>query len=178
MVNPRGGAPFPAQAPILFLKRPIDSIVDGSQLSSANIITFCDHPAPANDWLALRNACLAKPTQRPWNATNFTREFLSQAWWTPEQMWFARATDEVGVEQTVGSITLALRRQENREQAHLHWLLVHPSWRRNRIALDLLRVAERSAHARGHDCLFAETLATWTEAVAFYRATGFRSDKH
>lgn len=53
------------------------------------------------------------------------------------------------------------------------WLLVHPSARRRGVATALVAHALDTAQALGHDTVCIETLASWTDSVAFWHAMGF-----
>jgi GNAT superfamily N-acetyltransferase len=53
------------------------------------------------------------------------------------------------------------------------WLLVQPAARRRGVATALVAHALDAARALGHDRVCVETLGTWTDAVAFWRAMGF-----
>jgi GNAT superfamily N-acetyltransferase len=55
------------------------------------------------------------------------------------------------------------------------WLLVTPSCRRRGVAAGLVAHALDAAQALGHERIHVETLASWTDAVAFWRAMGFAS---
>lgn len=55
------------------------------------------------------------------------------------------------------------------------WLLVHPSARRMGVATALVCRALDRARALGHERVCAETLSSWTDAVAFWHAMGFVS---
>jgi GNAT superfamily N-acetyltransferase len=55
----------------------------------------------------------------------------------------------------------------------VHWLLVDHRWRRRGVGRLLLGELERASWQLGYGQLQAETLSSWTEAVAFYEAMGF-----
>lgn len=53
------------------------------------------------------------------------------------------------------------------------WLLVHPAARRRGVAAALVAAALDAARAGGQDRVCVETLTSWADAMAFWRAMGF-----
>ena len=98
-------------------------------------------------------------------------EFLQAAWWNPQRMWLAEREDRL-----VGSATLALRGSADRSKAVIHWMMVHPEWRRQGVGRLLATRLEAAAWDLGHREIFLETHASWQAAVAFYQRLGYRSD--
>ncbi len=119
-------------------------------------------------WLQLRQLAFAreKLALNLWSVTDFEREFLDKSWWSPERMWFA-----CDGEQLVGSVTLAER---GTLRPAVHWLMVHPRYRRRGIATILLNALERTCWQRGECDIVLETHMAWGAALQFYRAIGYR----
>ncbi len=119
-------------------------------------------------WLQLRQLAFAreKLSLSLWSAVDFQREFLDKPWWSPERMWFV-----CDGEQLVGSVTLSER---GTARPAVHWLMVHPRYRRRGIASVLLNALERTCWQRGECDIVLETHMAWGAALQFYRAIGYR----
>ena len=138
------------------------------------------HFAGADDvapWLALREAAFARERigVRAWDAAEFAREFLDKPWWDPRRMWLAEASsvEAEPAAQLIGSVTLALRGSGEAARPVVHWLMVHPRWRRRGLGRLLLATLEAAAWDQGHRRLWLETHAGWQNALRLYRALGY-----
>lgn len=80
--------------------------------------------------------------------------------------WMATRTDD-GT--PVGLVTLVTAVVGPRPRHSIGWLLVRPDARRRGVATALVRTAADAVAEAGGDALFAETLARWPEATAFWR---------
>lgn len=79
--------------------------------------------------------------------------------------------------QLIGAVTLSLRGTPDQSQAArpaVHWLVVHPRWRRRGIGKLLMMHLEAAAWNAGHREIFLETHAAWEDAVQFYQTLGYR----
>jgi GNAT superfamily N-acetyltransferase len=132
-------------------------------------------PVDVNKWLKLREAAMAgqKPAVRAWNANDFAAEVTGKSWWRPERMWLAY--ELINPPALVGSVTLAMREGAAGSVPVVHWLLVHPSFRRRGVGRLLLRNLERAVWDAGLREVQAETHSNWEAAVAFYQSIGFAS---
>lgn len=72
-----------------------------------------------------------------------------------------------------GSVTLLIGRAGCTVTARVHWLLVHPNFRRRGIARLLMANLEQAAWDAGIRQLSLETHCNWASAVAFYRSMGY-----
>jgi GNAT superfamily N-acetyltransferase len=136
-------------------------------------------------WLDLRHQAFARKRigVRQWSADDFHAEFTSRWWWKPESMWLAVSTDAnvltplaSSSQQIIGAITLAMRGEADQSaQARpvVHWLVVHPRWRRRGIGRLLLSQLESAAWDAGHRELWLETHVAWEAAVKFYQSQGY-----
>jgi GNAT superfamily N-acetyltransferase len=100
---------------------------------------------------------------------DFQREFVHRPWWSAQRMVFAllpNAASPVGTVTLAGSVLSDLR---------ISWLAVDPDFQRCGIGRLLVEWAESNAYQLGGRRLIAETLATWTQAMAFYQAMGYVS---
>jgi GNAT superfamily N-acetyltransferase len=106
-------------------------------------------------------------------------EFLHRWWWKPQWMWLAEAeTDPAGDQAQkplVGSVTLAMRGEPDRAWPVVHWLMVHPRWRRRGIGRLLMAHLEAAAWEAGYCEVRLETHAGWEAAARFYETLGYRS---
>ncbi len=125
-------------------------------------------------WLELHNAVYQRHEKsRPWEKRDFAREFDWSKGWTPDKMWLAFSAPEQG--ELVGSVALATRASDGNAHGSIQWLTVAPEWRRKGVASDLLDHLESHCWEMGLCRVLAETLNTWTEAVAFYRNRGYEA---
>jgi GNAT superfamily N-acetyltransferase len=130
-----------------------------------------EHGADAKLWLELRNRSFAQMVVRPWDSSDFDREFMAKPWWRPEHMWFA---ESIGTSSGVGTVTLAFRGSGNSVRPVVHWLAVLPPWRRRGIGELLMSVLEARVWELGYRQVCLETHRGWVEAMRFYQARGYR----
>lgn len=130
-------------------------------------------------WLALRRAAFARQRLgiRDWTRDDFEAEFLKRWWWRPEHVWMVEsAVPELQHQAAVpllGTVTLAFRGTPENAMPVVHWLTVHPAWRRRGIARMLMVNLEREAWNLGHRQICLETHADWREAAVLYQALGY-----
>ncbi len=139
-------------------------------------------PADVDVWLALREASFAASpiTVRRWTADDFARELIAKSWWRPEAVWFVEATEGLGSSASasapfaIGTATLARRGPAGGGKPVIHWLAVAPEYRRRGVGRLLVAQLEWLVWQSGGREVALETHAAWTDAVAFYRALGYR----
>lgn len=125
-------------------------------------------------WLALYHAALADRGARPWQRADFHREVVGRRGWRPEWMWLAEPVrPDADRRQLVASVCLILRGGRRAAWPVVHWLIVHPAWRRRGIASHLVGQLAAAAWDEGYRRVGAETLSSWKDAASFYRAAGF-----
>ncbi len=125
-------------------------------------------------WLGLYHAAFSDRRVRPWDAGDFHRQVVARRGWRPDWMWLAETASRDDARPTLaGSACLILRGRHPAARPVVHWLAVHPRWRRQGIASQLIGRLAARAWDEGYRCLRAETLSAWDDAAAFYRSTGF-----
>jgi GNAT superfamily N-acetyltransferase len=160
--------------------------------------SLADRPQPAPpDWLALRTFqgrddipiwlelrrrafALMKVGVRDWDQEDFRREFLAKPWWKREHLWFAETTPSAGATRprtAIGTVTLALRGSGPQAQPVVHWLAVHPAWRRRGVGRLLMAALEACVWDAGGRTLALETHEDWRAAIEFYGALGYATDQ-
>ncbi len=123
-------------------------------------------------WLELHNAVYQRHEKsRPWEKRDFVREFERSKGWTPDKMWLAFSRSKP--EKLVGSVAVATRASTGGVYGSILWLTVAPAWRRKGVASGLLNHLEAYCWEMGLRRVLAETLGSWTEAVAFYEHRGY-----
>jgi GNAT superfamily N-acetyltransferase len=163
---------------------------DCPQVSAALGVSVRNFAGPGDilPWLELRDQAFARQRigVRSWSADDFVNEFVSRWWWRPDLMWFAEAAAPMpdnppspGAEanarlQLIGSVTLAMRGEPDAAKPVVHWLMVHPRWRRRGIAKCLMAHLELAAWNNGHREIHLETHTAWQAAAEFYSAMGYR----
>lgn len=80
------------------------------------------------------------------------------------------ANDDRDRPRTVGLVAVA----RTRGGWSIPWLLVHPEARRHGVGRVLVTHAVAHARSQGAEGVTAESLDSWQDAVAFWRAVGFR----
>lgn len=151
-------------------------LVELSPEPAASAITLRPYRDEADiaPWLALRTAAfagLAAPGPA-WTEREFRREFLSQAWWTPQRMILADANDGASL---LGSMAIRpVRDPASGEPAEsIHWLMVAPTAQRRGLGRLLLAAAERFVWNAGGRLITLETLSSWNAAMGLYAACGY-----
>jgi GNAT superfamily N-acetyltransferase len=169
---------------ILQLQKRLDSLPQSELLQNVTVKTYSGD-GDRTSWLTLRDAAFAKERigVRKWDNAEFVIEFSHMWWWTPQRMWFAiadggklaesgsRASNSPAT--VVGSVTLAMRGTPEAAKPVVHWLMVHPRWRRRGIARLLMSQLEQAAWEAGHREIFLETHSAWQAAARFYKAMGY-----
>ena len=124
-------------------------------------------------WLELRRIAFENENvpAGPWNEADFRREFLAQSWWKPERLWLAESSTDDHSFNVVG--TVALAESGSQRRAAIHWLAVHPNWRRQGIATMLLRQAELYCWQHDWRTIHLETHQQWLAATKFYETMGY-----
>jgi len=133
-------------------------------------------------WLALREAAFADSpiAVRRWTPADFERELTAKSWWRPDLLWFVESAEEVvslagaGPRRAIGTATLAWRGSAGGGKPVIHWLGVLPEYRRRGVGRLLVAQLEQMVWHSGGREVGLETHAAWTDAVAFYRALGYR----
>ncbi len=147
-------------------------------------------------WLELRHRAFARQRigVRQWTEADFQAEFTDRWWWQPQRMWLAdnsiaepsplgrgqvSAGDslwrgEGASHQIIGTVALAMRgEQAAHARPVVHWLMVHPRWRRRGLGRLLMAHLETAAWDAGHRELWLETHVAWEAAVKFYESLGY-----
>jgi GNAT superfamily N-acetyltransferase len=139
-----------------------------------------DDTADVARWLALQQAAFAEQAKpvRPWTAGDFCREMTRQPWWRSDRAWVVEPVSDASKSAEVdrplvGAVVLAERRGSSPPRPALHWLMVHPGWRRHGMGRWLVATACRVAWDEGHRQVWLETHSAWNDAVRFYEALGF-----
>ncbi|EAQ77000.1 GNAT family N-acetyltransferase [Blastopirellula marina] len=148
--------------PLLLTKR----LTVSPPKTAAAILSYAAHAAP-DDWLRLHGAIFLSGADR-WTTARFQREITARDWFSPQQMWWAIQPSRP---QPIGVVTLEVAG----EQGRIHWLMVDAAARRQGVASALLGTLEQAAWDAGVRQLTAETLSSWTPAVAFYRRHGYET---
>jgi GNAT superfamily N-acetyltransferase len=172
-------------ASVLQLRRDITSRPEICSIGEINVRHYQgDTDVPA--WLALRHQAFARQRigVRQWTEGDFHAEFTGRWWWQPERMWLAEIleNDSIGAvgqakHQLIATATLAMRGEADQTQQArpvVHWLVVHPRWRRRGIARLLMAHLEAAAWDAGYREIWLETHAAWEAAVKFYQSLGYR----
>lgn len=174
-------------ASVLQLKKPLFKRHQTIDVKGFAVRSF-DAEADIQHWLELRNQAFAKQRLgvRQWDHEDFVREFFQHWWWQPDRMWLAEIDQGSSVvdlgnpgkgsnpRQLIGSVTLAMRGEQDSAKPVVHWLMVHPRWRRRGVARLLMAHLEVAAWDVGHRELWLETHVAWEAAAKFYEALGFR----
>lgn len=143
--------------------------------------------ADIEPWLALRRAAFARQRLgiRDWSRSDFEAEFLTRWWWRPERMWLAEpapqsrlglnSRDDVPPAPLItGSVTLGCRGEAANHVPVVHWLAVHPSWRRRGVASSLVARLEAAVWEMGQRQVWLETHDAWIGAAGLYRKLGYQ----
>jgi GNAT superfamily N-acetyltransferase len=156
---------------VLQLAKRLDKAPEHHVVTRLMVRTFCE--LDVEDWLKLRAAAFARERVgvRKWSAEDFLEEFVHKWWWRPEWMWLAENEQQ----ELVGSVTLAMRGEPEAAKPVVHWLMVAPRWRRQRVARLLMSHLERAAWEAGYREIWLETHVGWEAAVKFYEALGYRA---
>lgn len=130
-------------------------------------------------WLNLRDRAFARERLgvRSWTIADFAAEFLHKPWWSPDRMWLAEAaTPEQGAHPSlVGAVALAERCGRDEARPVVHWLMVHPAWRRRGIARALMSALHADCWQQKRATIWLETHADWGAARRFYESIGYRT---
>jgi GNAT superfamily N-acetyltransferase len=158
-----------AMMPIVQRMRTLQSMPSVSTVRAAIVRPYRCHE-DIDHWLSLRNSAFAGESigGRPWDRSDFGREFLQQPWWRPEWMWFAFPSIDGPAASLVGTVTLAVRQTPAGLRPAVHWLCVLPEWRRRGVGSFLMATLERAAWNAGHRQIWLETHSNWKDAAAFY----------
>jgi GNAT superfamily N-acetyltransferase len=182
-------------ASILQLRRQIESRPEISSIPGVEIRHYqgeADIPA----WLQLRHQAFARQRMgvRQWSSNDFHAEFTGRWWWQPEHMWLAESVNSwseslplaagqgsgaSSQRQLIGTVTLAMRGEPDQSEPVrpvVHWLIVHPRWRRRGIGRLLMAQLESAAWEAGHRDLWLETHTAWEAAVKFYQSLGYSAE--
>jgi len=131
-------------------------------------------------WLKLRAAAVAKLQPKPgaWGVADARRELFPAEERQTARTWLAMVAettenDEPRGEILAGSVTLLIGRAGCSVSARVHWLLVHPSFRRRGIGKLLMATLEQACWDADIRQVSLETHRNWTAAVTFYRSLGY-----
>jgi GNAT superfamily N-acetyltransferase len=171
-------------ATVLQFNRQLDSKPEISPLPGISVRQFHGE-ADILNWLELRHLAFARQRigVRQWTAADFHSEFTSRWWWKPEYMWLAESVEHPELSgtatkspQLVGAVTLAMRGEQfdaDRARPVVHWLIIHPRWRRRGLGRLLMTHLETAAWNVGHREICLETHVAWEAAVKFYESLGY-----
>jgi GNAT superfamily N-acetyltransferase len=132
-------------------------------------------PEDIEPWLRLREVAFARQPVgvRQWTNEDFRSEFLDKPWWSDQRMWLAQSTTPAGSRSLIGSVTWADRAAATETRPAVHWLAVHPVWRRRGIGRLLMSALEASCWDEGYRQIWLETHAAWLAAAEFYGRLGY-----
>ncbi len=125
-------------------------------------------------WSNLLDAAFtaAQPPVRHMDGSEFSRQIQGSHWWSAKRMWFAETNN---TSEPVGTVTLGLRQGKTRTSPSIHWLAVHPAWRRVGVARLLMAHLEQSCWDAGFRQVDLETHRGWRAAKKFYQTLGYRN---
>jgi GNAT superfamily N-acetyltransferase len=159
--------------PVLHLRKelldpPVERVVEGVSVRSIVL------PDDIESWLELRKRATAglTPPVREWTRDLFMVQMVDRPWWRDEHTWLAIHSAS-GKAAVIGAVTLALRTGAASHVPIVHWLLVHPAWRRRGVGRVLMSRLECAARNAGWREIELETHAGWSEAAAFYHSMGY-----
>jgi ribosomal protein S18 acetylase RimI-like enzyme len=140
-------------------------------------------PGDIAGWLGVREAAFADIEPRPglWTSDDFWRELCPDGATGSAQIWLAETTERTDVVEMrhssgrnlSGSVAMRVRDEGGIRSAHVHWLLVHPRFRRRGVGRTLMTTLERACWEAGFRRVSLETHRNWEAAVAFYRSLGY-----
>ncbi|MDX1965224.1 MAG: GNAT family N-acetyltransferase [Pirellulales bacterium] len=143
-----------------------------------------------------------RPGLAQWTERDFEREFLAKPWWSPTRMWLVEDfTPGGGAPVLVGAVCLAERGATTHDPlpgqsisgggmipdarsapgggdavlplSVIHWLMVHPGYRRRGLGEWLIHVLEQAVWDSGGRTIHLETHAGWSAAVRLYTRLGY-----
>lgn len=129
-------------------------------------------------WLELRRRAFAlmKVGVRDWDQDDFRREFLAKPWWNRDHLWIAETTPAANAPRprtAIGTVTLASRGGGPQGLPVVHWLAVHPAWRRKGVGRILMATLEGCVWDSGGRRIALETHEDWRSAAEFYGSLGY-----
>lgn len=143
-------------------------------------------PGDVAPWLSLRGAAFEDVRPRPgrWTPGDFDRELCRHRALESVQTWVAEPTEPAEMTEMTenernpgrilaGSVSLRTWTRDGRQTARVHWLLVHPRFRRCGLGAGLMATLENACWDAGIRQISLETHRDWTAAVAFYRRLGY-----
>jgi len=160
---------------VIQLTHQLESRPELPDLADIGLRHFADR-ADIEVWLELRRRAFAKQQVgvRDWDPAEFSAEFLDKPWWNYSRMWFAETQDEhLLPAEPIGTVTLGLRGSGSNARPVVHWLVVHPRYRRRGVGRLLVAALEQACWDIGHRQIWLETHAGWAEANQFYQAIGY-----
>jgi GNAT superfamily N-acetyltransferase len=183
-------------ATVLQLRRELKNRPEIPSIAGLDVRTYQETDILA--WLELRHQAFARQRigVRQWTESDFHSEFTSRWWWRPEHMWLAESSEPspfgrgrvsagdspwrgegAGDQPLIGAVTLAMRGEPDQPEPRpvVHWLIVHPRWRRRGIGRLLMAHLEAAAWDVGYRDVWLETHAAWEAAAKFYESLGYRS---
>lgn len=89
--------------------------------------------------------------------------------------WLAAPTPDSAIPHPcpAGIVSLVVSAVGGTRRFSIAWLLVHPLARRGGLGSGLVGIAVMHARSLGAETVHADTLTSWSEAVAFWHAVGF-----
>ncbi|MGE0607170.1 MAG: GNAT family N-acetyltransferase [Pirellulales bacterium] len=161
---------------VLQLVRSLEVRPSAAARSDVTVRNFAGS-ADIRPWLELRSKAFARQPVgvRAWDMADFAAEFMQKAWWNPDRMWIAEAAQPgtlLGLE-FVGTVTCAMRGTGATARPAVHWLAVHPRWRKQGIGRMLLATLETACWDAGHRTICLETHADWAAAGRLYKTAGY-----
>ena len=160
--------------PVLQMRKTLEKPPVVERLPGWSLRAFAG-PRDIEPWLELRRRAFAREGLGvgEWTVADFEREFMQKPWWSPQQMWLIQSPGESSAA-LAAAVTIAIRGSGEAARPAVHWLLVHPRYRRQGLGRWLLQTLEAAAWENGSREVVLETHVRWKAAVRLYENLGYR----